>query len=112
MQTEHVEHLFIKEFGVSSEEFERQLAAEFELASPEEQAELKRLVDEANAVLPKMDASLDRIGKHVASIETSLGEMHQHVASMAMRLDSVENKLVGSVHHKHQPPFPESQGIQ
>jgi predicted nucleic acid-binding Zn-ribbon protein len=88
-----IERLFVKEFGVSSNEFERQLAAEFALATPEEQAELERAIDEANAVLREMNASLDRIGKHVATMRIALDEMQNSVASMAVRLDGIEDKL-------------------
>jgi hypothetical protein len=107
LEADRVEHLFVQEFAMSSEEFQRQLEVEFAQASPEEQAEFSRLVDEANAVLPGMLARVDRMSAHVDTLKTSVGEMRESFATLEERLSAFEDSLADCA----SKPLPVREGV-
>ena len=75
--------------GVSSGE----LIDEFENLPPEEQAEFERLVDQANAILPELHASLDRIERGISRCRNSIREMRETMVSMSDRIFGIEESL-------------------
>ena len=93
MQTDRVEHLFVKEFGISSEAFQRHIEVEFAQASPGEQAEFERLVVEANAALPGMQASVERMSANMTAMSATIGEMTESMAVLDARVSSIEDHL-------------------
>ena len=98
-----IEDRFITFFGLSSEAFERELEEEFEQATPEERAEFKSLVEQANAVLPEMNATLDRIGETMASMNVTIGEMRESMSSLDKRVSHTEGNVVAAFHVKPLP---------
>ena len=134
----NIERLFLSNFGVSSDQFRRELKAEFQKASPLEKAEFERLVDEANAVLPGMQVSIERMNENVAAMSSTIGEMKESIAALDARVSGIEDRLdrmtagkplpfrggvgVGAVHasidtvmnaHKpHSNPSPEGEGLR
>jgi hypothetical protein len=72
--------------GVSSDE----LIAEFENLTPEEEAELEGLFDEANRVLPLMNASLGRMADKIAATGEAIREMHGQLARTSERVSRLE----------------------
>lgn len=91
---EQVEDRFVSSFGMSSEQFRHELEAEFEQASPKERAEFERLVDEANAILPEMHASVERIGEHINLTTSTMGDLKAAFALLEARLGKIEDTLV------------------
>ena len=75
--------------GVSGSE----LIEEFENLTSEEQAEFERLVDQANEILPELQASLDRIGQDIVRSRSAVGEMCGHLAAMSERVSGIEEAL-------------------
>ena len=75
--------------GVSGSE----LIEEFENLSPEEQAEFERLVDQANAILPELHASLDRVERGIARCRSTVREISEQTAAMSERVSGIEVAL-------------------
>ena len=75
--------------GVSSSE----LIEEFENLTPEEQAEFERLVDQANAILPELHASVDRIERRLVRCRSTVREISEHLAAMSERVSGIEESL-------------------
>ena len=76
--------------GVSSEELAREFVEEFEALTPEEQAEFMQIVEQANEVLPKMDAALNRIEEHMAGCRAKIRELHAQISGTAHRVSAIE----------------------
>lgn len=87
------EDRFIRHFGMPSEQFRRELEKEFEQATPEEQAEFERLVEEANAVLPGMLATVDRMSESLAETSIAVREMTKCLSSLDARVSRIEGNL-------------------
>lgn len=84
------ERLFIRHFGVGSEQFRRELEVELEEATPEQRAEFEQLVDQANEVLPGMHATLDRVDKSVADLSGTMRELRHNMAMLDKRVAAIE----------------------
>jgi archaellum component FlaC len=89
----HLENLFQKNFGMSSEQFERELEIEFEQASPEERAEFGQLADLVNEAFPGMNESLERISNGLTDMNKSMSEMRKSMSSMSERVGRIEDNL-------------------
>ena len=75
--------------GVSDSE----LIEEFENLSPEQQAAFEMLVDQANAIVPELRASLDRMEPGIARCRKSIREMSASTAAMSDRVSAIEESL-------------------
>lgn len=75
--------------GVSGDE----VIQEFEDLSSEEQAEFERLVDQANAILPQLHASLDRIERGISRCRNSIRETSENMVAMSERICGLEGAL-------------------
>lgn len=75
--------------GVSGSE----LIDEFENLTPEEQAEFERLVDQANEILPELQASVDRIGQDIARSRATVREISEDLTAMSERVSGIEESL-------------------
>ena len=84
------EERFVSSFGMSSEQFMRELEAEFEQATPKQRAEFEHIVDQASTVLPEMNAALDRIGGSLNEMQATIGSMHESMASLSARVSRIE----------------------
>ena len=84
------EQRFVTSFGMSSEHFMRELKADFEQATPEQRAEFEHVVDQANAVLPEMNAALDRIGGSLNGMRATMETMQESMASLSARVVQIE----------------------
>lgn len=78
-----------KLLGVSCDD----LIREFESLSVEEQAELERTVGEANAILPGLNAALDRIAANTSSCRSKVCAINLHLSAMSDRVSLIENSL-------------------
>ncbi len=101
------EDRFIRHFGMPSEQFRRELEEEFEQATPEEQAEFERLVDEANAVLHDMLATVDRMSESLAETSIAVCEMTRCLSSLDARVSRIEDNLTSPTAIKS---FPSREG--
>ncbi len=88
-----VEDRFASTFGMSSEQFMRELEAEFEQNTPEERAEFERLVDQANAVMPGIHATLDRIGKTLAGMSVAVDQLKDGMTTLDARVTGIEGSF-------------------
>ena len=75
--------------GVSGSE----LIEEFENLTSEDQAEFERLVDQANAILPELHASVDRIERRMVHCRSTVREIGEHLAAMSERVSGIEESL-------------------
>jgi methyl-accepting chemotaxis protein len=106
MQTAHestIEDQFIDHFGMSSEQFRRELEADFEKATPEERAEFQQLVEQANAVLPEISATLDSIDRSLIKMNAAVAEMTEGMTSLDARVSRIEDNLASA---RRQRPAP------
>ena len=94
-----LEQLFVSKFGMSSEQFERELEIEFEQASPLERAELEQLVNQANDAIPQINASLEKIAGKLAGVGASMSELRESLSSMSKRIERIEESFasVGAI---------------
>lgn len=90
------ERLFIRHFGVGSEQFRRELEAELEEATPEQRAEFELLIDQANAVLPGIHAALDRADASLAETRATMHELRHGMAALDGRVADIENNISSS----------------
>lgn len=90
---ERIERLFAAAFGMSSEQFRHKLQAEFDQASPEQQAEFEHLVGQANAALPGLHAAVDRIGETLTEMNAGMDEMQQSFTHLDARMVIIEKNL-------------------
>lgn len=88
-----IEELFLQSFGVPSDQFRRELELKFEQASPEARAEFERLVDQANAVLPGMQASVERASANITAMSVTIGELTESMAVLDARVSGIEDHL-------------------
>ena len=68
--------------GLSMGEYVRRKTYDDEDITPEQEAELALLVEEANAAIPKMQASIDRI---IATLDKSHAETEAFLKKMGVR---------------------------
>lgn len=61
--------------------------------SPSEQTEFERLVEEANAVLPQMNAALDRIGVGIERCRSAVRELDRSMLFTGERVSRIEAAL-------------------
>ena len=88
-----IEHLFIRDFGISSEQFVREMVAEFDQATPHEKAEFERLADKANAVLSVMHATLDCMGETLTEMNGTIGKIRQRIIEIDQGISGIEVHL-------------------
>ena len=103
-----IEDRFVSTFGMSSEEFKRDLEAELEQATPEQQAEFNQVIAQANHVLPKMNATLERIGEKMAEMSVARGEIKKTLSSLDARVSRIEVRFEDVFTAK---PLPFSGGV-
>ncbi len=68
--------------GISTGELVRRAVDEFEQMTPEQEAELAMLVEEANRAIPAMAASIDRM---IATMQASSEHVRQTLAALSTR---------------------------
>jgi hypothetical protein len=96
-----IEDPFITHFGMSSDQFRRELEADFERATPEERAEFEQIVEQANTVLPEMNATLDRMSDTAAKMSAMIGEVTACIASIDARVSRIEDGLLNKTTATH-----------